>query len=219
MSDGFVLVTGASGYIAGFTIRQLLAEGWSVRGTVRSLSRAREVREAIGASEDELPLFTADLMSEAGWAEAMDGADFATLLDEHRLSLDLDALTPFARWKPAFKHARIFDTLFLLAEAGDGAWQPRHQPGECEAAFWISAIEALAMIERGEASAIFPTKRNLERIAQYGTIADARAAAAAYPIDCITPWIEEMDGAPHVRIPEGLGYPVIAEPLATAFRA
>lgn len=148
-----------------------------------------------------------------------EGADFATLLEEHRLSLDLDALTPFARWKPAFKHARVFDTLFLLAEAPDGAWQPRHQPGECEAAFWISAIEALAKIERGEASAIFPTKRNLERLAQYGTIADARAAAAAYPIDCITPWIEEMDGAPHVRIPEGLGYPVIAEPLTTALRA
>lgn len=148
-----------------------------------------------------------------------DGAEFAALLDAHGLSLDLDALTPFARWKPAFRHARIFDTLFLLAEAPAGDWQPCHQPGECEAAFWISAAQALAMIERGEARAIFPTKRNLERLAQHESIAEARADAAAHPIECITPWIEEMDGAPHVRIPDGLGYPVVAEPLATAFRA
>jgi 8-oxo-dGTP pyrophosphatase MutT (NUDIX family) len=148
-----------------------------------------------------------------------DGADFAALLDDHGLSLDLHALTPFARWKPAFRHARIFDTLFLLAEAPAGDWHPRHQPGECEAAFWISAAEALAMIDRGEASAIFPTKRNLERLAQFRSIDEARADARAHPIECITPWIEEMDGEPHVRIPGGLGYPVIAEPLATAFRA
>src|SRR5215210_3029838 len=43
------------------------------------------------------------------------GADFAALLAEHRLSLDLAALTPFARWMPAFKQARRFDTLFLIA--------------------------------------------------------------------------------------------------------
>ena len=35
----------------------------------------------------------------------------------HGLALDLDALTPFARWMPAFKQARNFDTLFYLARA------------------------------------------------------------------------------------------------------
>ena len=41
---GKVLVTGGSGYIAGFLIRQLIAEGWTVNTTVRSLKREAEVR-------------------------------------------------------------------------------------------------------------------------------------------------------------------------------
>ena len=152
--------------------------------------------------------------------EALHGGEsFDALLERSRLSLDLDALTPFARWKPAFKHARVFDTLFLLARAAEGDWTPRHQAGECEAAFWLTAEDALDRIERGEASAIFPTKRNLERLAQHGSVDEVMADAAAYPVELITPWIEERDGKPHVRIPEGLGYPVTSEPLATAFRA
>jgi dihydroflavonol-4-reductase len=71
---GPVLVTGASGYIAGFAIKQLLAEGWAVRGTIRNLARADEVRGWLGVTPNELPLFAADLGSDAGWAEAAAGA-------------------------------------------------------------------------------------------------------------------------------------------------
>jgi len=147
------------------------------------------------------------------------GADFADLLATHQLKLDLDALTPFTRWMPAFKHARRFDTLFYLTRAPRGNWQPRPQPGECEAAEWASAGELLDRIERGEASAIFPTKRNLERLAQHRDLQSAIADAQAHSLETIIPWIEEIGGEPHVRIPEGRGYPVISEPLATAFRA
>jgi dihydroflavonol-4-reductase len=70
---GIVLVTGASGYIAGFAIQQLLREGWQVRGTIRNLARADEVRGWLGVTSNELPLFAADLTSDAGWAEAAAG--------------------------------------------------------------------------------------------------------------------------------------------------
>ena len=73
MSKGVVLVSGASGYIAGFAIKQLLAQGWTVRGTIRNLHRAAEVRTTLKAPD--LPLFAADLTSDAGWAEAAAGAD------------------------------------------------------------------------------------------------------------------------------------------------
>jgi dihydroflavonol-4-reductase len=36
---GTVLVSGGSGYIAGYLIRQLVAAGWTVHTTVRSLAR------------------------------------------------------------------------------------------------------------------------------------------------------------------------------------
>ena len=152
-------------------------------------------------------------------ASLLGGESFATLIDRLGLAFDLTALIPFASWKPAFAHARIFDTMFYLASAPAGHWRPIPQPGECTAAEWASAADLLARIEAGSASAIFPTTRNLERLAQFASFADAAADAARWPVETITPWVERRDGVERVCIPEGLGYPVTSEPLATAFRA
>lgn len=146
------------------------------------------------------------------------GAPFANLLAAHDLALELAALTLFARWKPAFHQTRIFDTLFFLAEAPPGDWIPRPQPGECEAVLWIGAAALLDRIAAGRATAIFPTIRNLERLAQFDTVAEARADAAAHPVETITPWIEEASGIQYLRIPDGLGYPVTREPLDSVRR-
>ncbi len=74
MSKGLVLVTGASGYIAGFIIQQLRADGWTVRGTIRDLAKADAVRKTLGAPD--LELVAVNLTSDAGWAEAMKGVDY-----------------------------------------------------------------------------------------------------------------------------------------------
>ena len=66
-----VLVSGGSGYIAGFLIRQLLAEGWTVHTTVRSLAREAAVRELLAVDNSRLKFFAADLNADAGWAEAV----------------------------------------------------------------------------------------------------------------------------------------------------
>ncbi len=70
---GTVLVTGGSGYIAGFLIRQLLSEGWTVHATVRDLARQTELRPQLGGTADTLRFFAADLTSDAGWADAVAG--------------------------------------------------------------------------------------------------------------------------------------------------
>jgi dihydroflavonol-4-reductase len=70
---GQVLVTGGSGYIAGFLIRQLIDEGWTVNTTVRALKREDEVRGWLGIPDGKLRFFEADLENDAGWAEAMAG--------------------------------------------------------------------------------------------------------------------------------------------------
>ena len=110
------------------------------------------------------------------------GTPFANLIIAHDLKLELAALTLFARWKPAFHQTRIFDTLFFLAEAPPGEWIPTPQPGECEAVLWIGAATLIERIAAGQATAIFPTIRNLERLAQYASVAEARADAAAFPL-------------------------------------
>lgn len=149
----------------------------------------------------------------------LEGADFAELLARYRLDLNLDALTPFARWMPAFKQPRKFDTMFYLAAAPTGDWRPNPQPGECVAAEWASPADLLERIDKGDASAIFPTKRNLERLAKHSAFGSALSDAKSHSLDTIIPWVEEIDGVRHVRIPDDRGYPVVAEPLATAFRA
>src|SRR6476661_3432184 len=64
---------------------------------------------------------------------------FAALLADHGLRLDLDALTPFARWCPNFRETRRFDTLFFLAEAPPEAPAPTISAHEAVRAFWASA--------------------------------------------------------------------------------
>ena len=143
---------------------------------------------------------------------------FAELLVDHGLALDLKALTPFARWCPNFRETRRFDTLFYLAEAPPDMPDPVVAEAEAVRAFWASAEEILADVDAGNAHVIFPTRRNLERLARFASIEEAYADAARHPVTKITPWVAEVDGAPHVCIPQGIGYPVTSEPLESAKR-
>lgn len=72
-----VLLTGASGFIAKHIALKLLNAGYAVRGTLRRLDRADEVRAALAPylteQAGELSFVQADLESDAGWAEAMAG--------------------------------------------------------------------------------------------------------------------------------------------------
>ncbi|MEQ1510444.1 MAG: NAD-dependent epimerase/dehydratase family protein [Sphingopyxis sp.] len=70
---GTVFVSGGSGYIAGFLIRQLVADGWMVHTSIRNLAKEDQVRNLLGVDNAKLKFFAADLMSDAGWAEAMAG--------------------------------------------------------------------------------------------------------------------------------------------------
>jgi 8-oxo-dGTP pyrophosphatase MutT (NUDIX family) len=146
------------------------------------------------------------------------GEDFAALLAAQRLRIDADRLTPFARWVPKFHAVRRFDTLFFLAAAPDGNWQPRAIAGENSDAFWISAAEALERDRTGAARLIFPTRRNLERLAQHDSFSAMIEDARAHPIEPITPWVEERGGEQFITIPADLGYPVTQERLEGLWR-
>ena len=183
-------------------------------------ARVTAIRETLEESAVAVALGAVDPAQGAALQAALlKGEPFDQLVDREGLSLDFDALVPFARWKPAFHQARRFDTVFYLAAAPAGDWSPIPQPGECAAAEWASAGDVLDRIERGEAGAIFPTKRNLERLARFASFADAVADASLYPIETIVPWVERWDGVDHICIPSDRGYPVTSEPLTTATRA
>lgn len=132
--------------------------------------------------------------------------------------LDPDALVPFARWLPHGLRHRVFDTRFYLARAPEGT-EAVADGNENVRAFWASARDVLAQLESGEARAIFPTRRNLERLARFASFEEAVADAHAHPVRIVSPWTEARADGEYLCIPEGLGYPVTAEPVATALRA
>jgi nucleoside-diphosphate-sugar epimerase len=77
VSGASVLVTGGSGFIGSYCILDLLRAGYRVRTTVRSPDREATVRELLGAEHaDALSFATADLMSDAGWPDAVSGCDY-----------------------------------------------------------------------------------------------------------------------------------------------
>jgi nucleoside-diphosphate-sugar epimerase len=80
MPTSRVLVTGGSGFIAGHCILQLLAAGYEVRTTVRSLAREASVRvvfaDAGMVDGNGLSFSAADLTRDGGWPEAVADVDF-----------------------------------------------------------------------------------------------------------------------------------------------
>lgn len=128
-----------------------------------------------------------------------------------------EALVPFARWCPDLPHARIFDTHFFLARAPDTS-AVRVDGTENVRAFWAGAQDVLDQAAAGQAHVIFPTRRVLERLATFGSHAEAVASAGRYPVRTITPWLEERGGERFLCIPDDLGYPVTREPAGSALR-
>lgn len=71
-----VLVTGGTGYVAGWVIKGLLERGYDVRTTVRSLKREASVRAVVGGPAERLSFAVADLTKDEGWDAAMQGAAY-----------------------------------------------------------------------------------------------------------------------------------------------
>ncbi|MEQ8411075.1 MAG: NUDIX domain-containing protein [Erythrobacter sp.] len=138
----------------------------------------------------------------------------APVLDAFGWRLDLAQITPFARWFPKNeKIVRVYDTRFYLADLGTGAVDVSIDESENTHLFWTTAQGALDAADRGEIKLIFPTRRNLERLALFASFAEAKAQAEAIPVRTIMPRVEERDGRPMLTILEDAGYPVTAEVL------
>ena len=98
-----VLVTGVSGFIAKHVALELLNAGYEVRGTLRALNKADQVRRSLskaGADIGRLDFVAADLVKDEGWEDAAAGcagvmhvaSPFPIAQPRGR-----DALTPAAR--------------------------------------------------------------------------------------------------------------------------
>ena len=75
MADNTVCVTGATGYVAAFVVRDLLAAGYRVRGTVRSRSNAAKLAPLLGlpGAAERLELFEADMTDPSNFDDMLRG--------------------------------------------------------------------------------------------------------------------------------------------------
>jgi len=137
---------------------------------------------------------------------------FLDVVRDLEARLDLSALTVFARWITPPLTPKRFDTWFYAVSA------PAEQLAACDGretvdAEWIAPAEALRLAAAGERKVIFPTRMNLQLLAEASGAHDAVARAAARTLVTVQPQIEQRDGGRVLVLPPDAGYGPVAEPL------
>jgi len=192
--------------------------GWSAFDTAQRTLRIGAIREAFEESgvlictHRDGRAFTAacDPVVRA----AVDARDiaFIDVVRDLDVMLNLDALTVFARWiTPGFMPKR-FDTWFYAAKALP------EQVAACDGretvdAEWIAPNEALRLSKAGKRTIIFPTRMNVQLLAEASNAADCIARAEARRLVPVMPHVEQRADGQVLVIPPDAGYGDVAEPL------
>lgn len=177
----------------------------AIRETLEETGLAIGLRDPVSAEQ-----------AAAARAMLIERGELAPVLDAFGWTLEPERLTFYAHWCPPIRPS--FDTRFFVADLGTGAVEIAVDATENTRLFWITAADALELAREGEISVIFPTRRNLERLAQFASYEAVLEDIARHPVRCIRPQHTEREGQTWIEIPEGYGYPVLREPVATALR-
>lgn len=197
--------------------RTLGWDGADPLGRPLRIAAIREAYEEAGillARDRGGAMFCGDARAEAArHAVAKDEQAFIDVVVELGVKLDFSVLTTFARWITPPLTPKRFDTWFYVTRAGS------EQLAVCDGwetvdAEWIAPAEALRLAAAGERTVIFPTRMNLQLLAEAAGGADAVARAAARTLVTVEPKVERRDGGQVLVIPPNAGYGVVAEPLS-----
>ena len=161
-----VLVTGITGYIGEHCAAALLREGYEVVGTVRSLAKADATRKAISnvAQTDNLSFVEADLLSDKGWNDAMQGCSYV-----------LHVASPFFLKEPQNENE-------LIAPAVDGTLRVIKAAKSAEVKRLVLTSSTFAIIAGKETGKYGPqdwsdTNKNIGAYAKSKTLAERAAWA------------------------------------------
>lgn len=196
----------------------LAAQLRSDEDTAITAARVAAIRETLEETGLLIGVHQPVSSVEAAEARAMllNGGDLASVLDRFGWTLDLGRLAFYAHW--CAPSMRAFDTLFFIFDLGTGAVDLTVDATENTKLFWVSAANALEMADNGGINVIFPTRRNLERLERSSSFEETLRDISLHPVARICPSLVVQDGQTWLVIPEGQGYPVLGQPLATTER-
>lgn len=135
---------------------------------------------------------------------------FLEVVRDLDVQLRLDALSIFARWITPPIMPKRFDTFFYVVRA------PANQVAACDGhetvdAEWIAPQQVLRLAERGERTVIFPTRMNVQLLAEASDASDCMRRAEERPLVTVLPRLEERDGQRVLVIPDNAGYGAVVE--------
>ncbi|HXU99910.1 MAG TPA: NUDIX domain-containing protein [Caulobacteraceae bacterium] len=138
---------------------------------------------------------------------------FLELVREFELKLDLAALAVFARWITPAMMPKRFDTWFFVAAA------PPDQLAICDGwetvdAEWIEPRDALLLAATGRRSVIFPTRMNLQLLAEASGARDAADRARARRLVTVEPQMVDGPDGRMLVIPGDAGYGEVSIPAS-----
>ncbi|MEO8813417.1 MAG: NUDIX hydrolase [Caulobacteraceae bacterium] len=219
--------SGALVFPGGKTHAGDLDPAWERRtlGWERSLPHKRALRIAairegyeetgvlLARHPDGAPFRGAEAAAEARDEIATGRRDFIDLIGVLDLRLDLDALSVFARWITPAMMPKRFDTWFYIAIA------PADQLAVCDGwetvdAEWVAPAEALRLAALGERKVIFPTRMNLQLLAEATGADNAIARARSRALVTVEPRVADAPGGRVLKIPADAGYGDVSEPLS-----
>jgi 8-oxo-dGTP pyrophosphatase MutT (NUDIX family) len=155
------------------------------------------------------------LLALDGYRQRLHDGDPTSLTDmlrRERLRLACDRLVPFAHWiTPAFVRRRYDTHFFLAAAPSDQALL--HDGHELVDSLWITPQQVVDDARSGTRTVVFPTLRNIEKLARSGTVAEAFEAARSRPPVTVEPWTEQREDGTWLCIPPEAGYPVCEEKM------
>ncbi len=197
-----------------------LALGWAETSPDQRPLRVAAIREAyeeagiLVARHRSGETFHGDQRAvEARSAVARGERSLMELVTELDLRLDLGALAVFARWITPAAAPKRFDTWFYVVQANSD------QLAACDGwetvdAEWIPPRSAIGLAAAGERKVMFPTRMNLQLLAESESGEDAVRRAALRTLVTVEPRVEQREGGPVLVIPHDAGYGVVTEPLS-----
>ena len=105
-----------------------------------------------------------------------------------------------------------FDTHFFLAIAPEDHLAV-HDGHENVDSVWIKPADAVEAARTGTRTIIYPTLRNVERLARFRSTDDALVECRTQPVIPVLPWSEKREDGTWLCIPKNAGYDICEEKM------